>query len=110
VIILVFYERVDYIYMDSGQPINKNNRKVYVAVIADFKEDGTIIPQRLTWEDGRTYEIDKVLEVKSAASQKAGGQGDRFKIKVSGKESYLFFERNDSVTGNNIGRWFVERK
>ncbi|MDF2685248.1 MAG: hypothetical protein K0S55_429 [Clostridia bacterium] len=96
--------------MYSEKPVNNSNKKVYVKVTADFREDGTIIPHRLTWEDGKTYEIDKVLEVKSAASQKVGGQGDRFKIQVLGKESYLFFERNGSVTGNNIGRWFVERK
>ena len=41
---------------------------------------------------------------------RCGGQGDRYTIKVNGKETYLFFERNASVTGNNIGRWFVEGK
>jgi hypothetical protein len=40
---------------------------------------------------------------------KAGGQGDRYTIRVSGREKYLFFERNASTLGNNIGRWFVER-
>jgi hypothetical protein len=31
-------------------------------------------------------------------------------ICVAGQESYLFFERNASTSGNNIGRWFVERR
>ena len=41
---------------------------------------------------------------------KAGGQGDRYTIRVSGKQTYLFFERNTNLTGNKIGRWFVERR
>ena len=29
---------------------------------------------------------------------------------IGGHQSYLFFERSTSIAGNNIGRWFVERK
>lgn len=45
-----------------------------------------------------------------AAAMKVGGQGDRYTIRVNGKDTYLFFERNASRFGNIIGRWFVERK
>ena len=41
---------------------------------------------------------------------KAGGQGDRYTILIGGQQSYLFFERSTNLTGNQIGRWFVERK
>jgi len=41
---------------------------------------------------------------------KAGGQGDRYTVWINGKQSYLFFERSTELTGNIIGRWFVERK
>ena len=34
----------------------------------------------------------------------------RYAIHVQGKTSFLFFERNASIAGNNIGRWFVERR
>ena len=84
--------------------------KVYVAVKADFRPDGTILPRIITWEDGTKYKIDRILDIRQAAAAKAGGQGDRFTIQVNGKQSYLFFERNASLVGNNIGRWFVERK
>ena len=87
-----------------------NSAKVYVKVASITEADGRIIPKCLYWEDGRRYHIDMVTEIKSAASMKAGGCGDRYTIWVNGKQSYLFFERNASVTGNNIGRWFVERK
>jgi hypothetical protein len=84
--------------------------KVYVAVKADFAEDGTLLPREITWEDGIKFEIDRVLDIRQAAAMKAGGQGDRYTVRINGKQSYLFFERSTNLTGNNIGRWFVERK
>jgi len=87
-----------------------NNPKVYVAVRAEFKEDGIMLPRELTWEDGEKYAIDRVLDIRQAPALKAGGQGDRYTILVNGKQSYLFFERSTNLTGNIIGRWFVERR
>lgn len=84
--------------------------KVYVDVLASFRADGTLLPKQLTWEDGTKYPIDVVTDIRQAAAMKAGGQGDRYTIKVNGCMSYLFFERNASIRGNNIGRWFVERR
>ena len=84
--------------------------KVYVGVKADFREDGVMLPRVITWEDGEKYEIDRILDIRQAAAMKAGGQGDRYTIVVRGRQSYLFFERSTNLTGNNIGRWFVERK
>lgn len=84
--------------------------KVYVAVRAFFTTEGTLIPYALTWEDGQIFHIDRVLDIRQAAAMKAGGQGNRYTILVNGIQSYLFFERSTNQTGNNIGRWFVERK
>lgn len=90
--------------------MEQKNIKVYVAVIAAFDADGRLIPREITWEDGHKYEIDKVSDIRQAAAMKAGGQGDRYTVWINGHQSYLFFERNCSLTGNNIGRWFVERR
>ena len=79
--------------------------KVYVAVKADFRADGAMLPREITWEDGHKYEIDRVTDIR-----KAGGQGDRYTVMIGGRQSYLFFERSAELTGNNIGRWFVERR
>ncbi|MHB8062705.1 MAG: hypothetical protein ACYDG2_08750 [Ruminiclostridium sp.] len=76
-------------------------RKVFVEVVANFYSDGTLTPKLIIWEDGRKYEINKVLEVKKAASLKVGGQGIRYKCRISGKDTCLFLED---------GRWFVEGK
>lgn len=84
--------------------------KVYVDLIASFAADGQLMPLQLTWENGQKYIIDRVLGIHPAAAVKAGGQGDRYTVRVSGRETYLFFERNARTGGNNIGRWFVERR
>ena len=84
--------------------------KVYVAVKVDFREDGTMLPRQIQWEDGEIFTIDRVSEICQAAALKAGGQGDRYTIHMKGRETYLFFERSTELTGNNIGRWFVERR
>lgn len=84
--------------------------KAYVAVKTDFTEEGTMIPREITWEDGEKFEIDRVTDIRQAAAMKAGGQGDRYTVRIRGKQSYLFFERSANQTGNNIGRWFVERR
>ncbi len=86
------------------------NIKVYVAVAARFDNEGNLIPTSITWEDGREFEIDRVTDIRQAAAMKAGGQGDRYTVWINGRQSYLFFERSCSLTGNNIGRWFVERR
>lgn len=87
-----------------------NNLKVYVDVTAQFNSDGVMIPLDITWEDGEVFEIDRVTDIRQAPAMKAGGQGDRYTIWVHGRQSYLFFERSPALTGNVIGRWFVERR
>jgi hypothetical protein len=76
-------------------------RKAYVPVLAHFDSDGNITPVLITWEDGNTYEIDKVTDVRPAASLKAGGTGMRYTCKIREKETYLFLEES---------KWFVEAK
>jgi hypothetical protein len=88
----------------------KLSPKVYVAVKADFNEDGIMLPREITWEDGTRFEIDRVLDIRQAAAMKAGGQGDRYTVRINGQQSYLFFERSTNQIGNIIGRWFVERR
>ena len=84
--------------------------KVYVGVKADFRADGVLLPRQIIWEDGRIYTIDRIVNICQAAAMKAGGQGDRYTVIINGQRSYLFFERSWSCAGNNLGRWFVERK
>ncbi|NLN04401.1 MAG: hypothetical protein GX166_06245 [Clostridiaceae bacterium] len=75
-------------------------RKVFVEVIAKFDPDGVVTPLAIIWEDGRRFEIDKVLDIRRAASLKAGGIGIRYTCRIRNKETYLYYE------GPN---WFVEQ-
>jgi hypothetical protein len=76
-------------------------RKVFVGVIVEFTSDGQKIPLTIIWEDGRKFEVDKVLDIKKAASLKVGGQGLRYKCRIMGKETFLWLEED---------KWFVEAK
>ena len=84
--------------------------KAYVSVIVEVTSDGIMLPREIRWEDGKKYDIDRVIDIRPAHAAKAGGQGDRYTIQVNGAHTYLFFERSTNLNGNIIGRWFVERK
>ena len=79
----------------------EKRRKVFVDVIAKFDIVGNIFPLSIYWEDGRKFEVDRLLDVRPAASLKAGGAGMRYKVRVCNKETFLFYEE---------GKWFVEGK
>ena len=82
----------------------------YVDVNVDFDSSGKMLPRVLVWEDGHRYEIDRVRDIQQAPALKAGGQGDRYKIEIEGKERFLFFEHSADPCNAMIGKWFVERK
>ena len=84
--------------------------KVYVSVFVEHRSDGTMLPREIIWEDGQKYEIARVIDIRQAYAAKAGGHGDRYTIQVNGASSIFFYERSTNLTGNTIGRWFVERK
>ena len=73
-----------------------------------IQSDGVLRPRIIKWPDGRHFIIDKVICRRQAAAAKAGGQGDRYTIAVCGQERYLFFERSSNISGNTIGKWYVE--
>ncbi|MGE4282807.1 MAG: hypothetical protein AB7G87_03725 [Clostridia bacterium] len=76
-------------------------RKVFVDMIVKFTHDGQKIPLTVIWEDGRKFSVDRVLNIAKAASLKVGGHGLRYKCRIMGKETLLWFEED---------RWFVEAK
>lgn len=76
-------------------------RKVFVEVVARFDTSGKLLPMSIVWDDGRTFDVDKILDVRQAASLKAGGQGMRYTCRICGKEVYLFYD---------APKWFMEGK
>ena len=73
--------------------------KKYVSVECRFDEEGKIRPTAVLWEDGRRFLIDRVLDVRRAASLKAGGSGMRYQCEIGGRTTYVYFEDP---------RWFVD--
>ena len=74
-------------------------KKQYVSVTAKFDSDGNIVPLRIHWNDGRYFDVERVTDVRFAASLKAGGVGIRYTCRIKSHEKYLFLEEN---------RWFIE--
>lgn len=77
-----------------------NVDKVYVRVTAVFHEDGRLLPVSLVTGDGNRLRIDRILDIRPAASLKAGGMGIRYQCVACGQPFYLFYEED---------RWFMER-
>lgn len=70
----------------------ENERKIFVKVRADFDFDGQLRPLMLRTQDGLPVRIDRVTDVRSAPSLKAGGQGVRYTCRAGERVFYLFFE------------------
>ena len=82
-----------------------NDKKVYVEVNVNHMADGRILPRSIVWEDGQRYIVNNIVDIRPAASLKAGGCGLRYTIKVGKREAYMFLEES-----RGISRWFMERK
>ena len=75
--------------------------RTYVRVLVDVDETVGVRPMRIYWEDGRSFPVDRLLDVRRAAATRAGGQGMRYTCRILGRETYLFEDE---------GRWFVEAR
>lgn len=76
-------------------------RKVYVEVTLKHDKEGKIRPLSFVWEDGETYEIDRLLNVGRQAATKIGGCGMCYTVMVCGKETKMW---------DDEGHWFMEAK
>jgi hypothetical protein len=76
-------------------------KKVFVTVSAEFTPDGQILPRSFVWEDGRRFTVDRVIDIRPAASLKAGGMGTRYTCSIQGRQAFMFLDGN---------RWFMEGK
>jgi len=74
-------------------------RKIYVDMTAVFDEMGNIMPVMFRFEDGNTYHIDKIIDVKKRAAMKTGGVGLRYTCRIKNALKYIYLEEN---------RWFIE--
>ncbi len=73
-----------------------------MTVNADHRPDGSARPNKITFENGSSYEIDRVKYVCRAASTKVGGTGLRYTVLICGHETYLYDEENGKWLGGGI--------
>ena len=85
-------------------------RSVMGLFVVALDENGQMYPRLIHWEDGKTYEVDRILDVRPAPAARAGGQGDRYTIRMNNQETHIFFEHNSDYGSAIPGRWFVERR
>lgn len=77
--------------------------KVYVTVLARVSPEGKITPKAVEWEDGRTYEVDKVTAVHLQPPSYVGGiLTELHDCLIEGRRKQLYRETDS-------GRWFVEK-
>ena len=68
----------------------KTFRRVDVGVTLKVSPEGNVRPLTITFENGKTYTIDRLKERKRAAATKVGGTGIRYTVVVQNRETYLF--------------------
>ena len=66
----------------------------FIDVLCLMKNDGTVTPLTIFWEDGRKFEIDKIIDKRKCASTKGGGKGTRYTCLILSKEKHLFFDHD----------------
>lgn len=72
--------------------------KRYVNVITLIDKQGRMTPLSIEWDNGVKFAVDRVLEVRKAASV-VGGGGILYRCRIRGSERNLYYERT---------RWFIE--
>lgn len=76
-------------------------RRVDVGVTLKVSPEGDIRPLDITFENGKTYPIDRLKDRRRAAASKVGGTGIRYTVIIKRQETFLFEDE---------GKWFVEAK
>lgn len=80
--------------------VNQNHEhsgKVYIPVWAYYNSRGEIKPLAIKMGD-EYFKVDRILDVRPAASRKAGGAGIRYVCRIESQIFELYLEEN---------RWFI---
>ena len=71
-------------------------KKTFVKVLTEIDENGKKTPKILEF-NGQKFEIDRVVDMKKCPSMKVGGVGERYRVRINGKETYIFYEENSQM-------------
>ena len=83
----------------------ERRERKYVPVVVRFDAEGKMRPELIEFDGSRKYTIDKILDVRRAACQSAGGVGDRYTCRIQGEEAFLCAPRliNAAITAECLG-------
>lgn len=62
--------------------------KVFVAVDYSVAPDGIVLPQKIAWDDGRVWNVERVLH--TCRSPDLSFEGIRYTVLIGGLEKYLY--------------------
>lgn len=93
--------------MESTREVLRRER-VYVKVTSVFDSTGYMLPQSITWSDGRVFMIDEIKDFRPADPHRNNTTTDCYTVIVRGEIKYLFFEKTLHRHSGHYGRWYVE--
>ena len=70
-------------------------QRVFVKVLARFDLVGNITPVKITWPDGREFDVDRLLSVGPGIA-KSGGSGECYVCRIQHQEVPIY---RDPVSG-----------
>ena len=74
--------------------------KRYIEVDVHTDKYGNLTPIAIYWDDGKRYEVDKILEKPRQKASPVGGCGILYVCKIQGQVRNIYFEQGY--------RWFIE--
>ena len=63
-------------------------KKVYVRVDSERRGSGEIVPLKVSWHDGRSWNIDRVLH--TCVSHDGEFEGIRYTVLIGSAEKYIY--------------------
>lgn len=72
--------------------------KKFIRLCAEFQRDGTMVPQRIIWENGAEYPISEIIDVRYFKPDKDGILGIKYTCIILGKIREIYYDD---------ARWYV---
>lgn len=86
---------MEYVTTTSGE--RRRVHREYVDVYCRMGRDGTILPVRVLWRDGRSFPVDEVVEAGGFGAMVRGRQTARYRVRMGRHETDLYLERREPV-------------
>ncbi len=69
-----------------------HRRKKYVEVETLHRLDGMVIPTAVRWDDGRRFEVRRIVSTARMPKRGASGGDIRYRVIINGREANLHYE------------------